>query len=83
MIGLTAAVGVVAADCIVALVVDQRVQHMQCFTRGCRDQLGEVRPIAARKMSVDLEPGPLAVMGIEAAGVTAEACCLEELAVGR
>jgi hypothetical protein len=32
---------------------------------------------------VDLEPRPLAVVGIEAAGVTAEACCLEELALGR
>jgi hypothetical protein len=28
-------------------------------------------------MSVDLEPGPQAVVGIETAGVTAEACCLE------
>jgi hypothetical protein len=47
MIGIAAAVGVVAADCDVTLVVDQRVQHMQRLARGCRNQLGEIRPITA------------------------------------
>ena len=83
MVGIAAAVGVVAADRDLALVVEQRVQHMQRLARGRRDQLGEEWPIAAREVGVDLEPGPLAVVGIEAAGVTAEAGSLEELAVGR
>ena len=66
-----------------ALVIEQRVQHMQRLARRRRDQLGEVRPVTVREVRVDLEARPLAVMGIEPAGVTAEAGGLEELAVGR
>ena len=47
MIGIAAPVGVVAADRDLTLVVDQRIQHMESLARGCGDQLGEVRPIAA------------------------------------
>ena len=83
MVGIAAAVGVVAADCNVALVIEQRVQHMQRLARRRRDQLGEERSVAIRQVRVDLEARPLAVMGVEAAGVAAEARGLEELAVGR
>jgi len=74
---------IVAADFNLALVIDQRIQDMQRLARRRRDQLGEVRPVAARKVSVDLEPGPQAVVGIEAARVTAESRRLEKLAIGR
>ena len=74
---------VAAANCNVVLLVDQRVEHMQRLARGRGDQLGEVRPIAARKVGVDFEPGSQAVMSIETAGVTAEPGCLEKLPIGR
>ena len=47
MIGIAATVRVVAADCNVSQVIDQRVQHVQCFARRRCNQLGEVRPVAA------------------------------------
>ena len=40
VISITATVGVVAANCNVVLVVDQRVEHMQRLARGCCDQFG-------------------------------------------
>jgi len=79
MIGIAAAVGVVAAD--VPLVVDQRVQNMQCLAGCRRDQLAEIGSVAARDVRVDFEPWPLAVVGIAATGVAAETGGTEELAV--
>ena len=64
MIGLTAAVGVVAADCIVTLMVDQRVQHMQRLACRRRDQLRIERRVAVGEVGVDLEAGSLAVVGV-------------------
>jgi hypothetical protein len=83
MLGIAAAVRVVEADCNVALVIDQRVQHVERFARRRRNQLGEVRSVAAREVGVDLEPGSQTVMRIEVAGVTAKSSSLEELAIGR
>ena len=83
MLGIAAAVRVVAADCNVSQVIDQRVQHVQRFARRRRNQLGEVRCVATREVSVDLEPGLHAVMGIAAACVAAKSSRLEELAIGR
>ena len=54
MLGIAGAVRVVAADCNVSQVIDQRVQHVQRFARRRRNQLGEVRLVAPREVSVDL-----------------------------
>ena len=83
MVGIAAAIGVVPPGRDLALMVEQRVQHVQRLARRRRDQLGVERPVAVRQVGVDLEARPLAVMGVEAAGVAAEACGLEELAVRR
>src|SRR5208337_1226577 len=83
MVGIAAAVGMVATDRDVALMIEQRIEHMQRLARRCRDQLGEERPVAVGEMGVDLEPRLLAVMSIETAGGTAEPTGLEELPVGR
>ena len=60
-----------AAD--LALVIEQRVQHMQRLARRRRDQLGVEGPVAVREVRVDLEARLLAVVGVETAGVAAEA----------
>ena len=46
VVGFAAAVGVMAADLNLALVIEQRVQHMQRLARRRRDQFGEVRSVA-------------------------------------
>src|SRR5271166_292565 len=83
MVGITAAVGMVATDRDLALMIEQRIEHMQRLARRCRNQLGEERPVAVGEMGVDLEPRLLAVMSIVAAGGAAEPAGLEELPVGR
>ena len=82
VVGIAAAIGVVAAEWHFALVIEQRVQHMQRLAVGRRDQLGEERRVTVRQVGVDLEPGLVAVMTVKAAGVPAEAGRLEELPVG-
>src|SRR5208283_5280829 len=79
MVGISAAVGMVATDRDLALMVEQRIEHMQRLARRCRDELGEERPIAVGEMGVDLEPRLLAVVSVEAAGGTAKPAGLEEL----
>ena len=81
MVGIAAAIGVVAAGRDLALVIEQRVEHMQRLACRRRDHLGVERRVAVGEVGVELEPGLIAVMGVEAAGVTAEAAGLEELAV--
>ena len=73
MLGIAAAVGVVPLRYDVALVIEQRVEHMQRLARGCGDQLGVERSIAIREVGVDLEARPLAVMRVQAPGVTTKA----------
>src|SRR3954447_26070376 len=82
VVGIPAAIRVVSPGRDLALVVEQRVQHVQRLARRGRDQLGVERPVAVREVGVDLEPGLLAVMGVEAARVMAEAAGLEELTIG-
>ena len=57
MVGITAAIGVVPPGGDLALVVEQRVQHMQRLARRRRDQLGVEWPVAIRDVRVDLEAG--------------------------
>src|SRR5690349_19928895 len=40
MVGIAAAIGVVAAGRDLALVVEQPIEHMHGFAGGCRDHLG-------------------------------------------
>ena len=46
MVGIAAAIGVVAARGDLALMIEQRIQHVQRLARRRRDQLGEERPVA-------------------------------------
>ena len=71
----------VPSRCDLALVVEQRVQHVQGLARGGRDQLCVERRVTVGDVGVDLEAGSLTVMSIQTCGVAAEACSLEELAV--
>jgi hypothetical protein len=64
LVGIATAIGVVPMWCNFALVVEQRVQHVQRFARGRCDQLGVERAVAVRDVGVDLEAGPWAVMGV-------------------
>lgn len=52
MFGITTVVGVVAVRGDLALMVEQRVQHMQRFARGGRDQLAVKGAVAVREMRV-------------------------------
>ena len=81
MFGVTAAISVVAVGSDLALMVEQRIQHMQRLARRCRDQLAVEGTVTVREMRVDLEPGLLAVVSIEGAGVTTKSRGLEELTV--
>jgi hypothetical protein len=81
MVGIAAAVSVMPVRCNLALVVEQRIEHMQCLARGCRNQLGVERAVAIRQVGVDLEAGPRAVMRVQASCIAPEAGRLEELAV--
>ncbi len=82
MIGIAAAIRVVAANCRLALVVNEGIQHMQRFAGRWRNQLGEIRTKPAREVRVKLEPGSQAVMGIALSCVTAQARRLVKLAIG-
>jgi len=66
---------------VATLVVEQCVEHVQRLARGGGDQLGVERRVAVRQVGIDLEAGSLAVMGVQAGGIAAEAGGLEELAV--
>ena len=81
MVGIAAAIGVVPSRRDLALMVEQRVEHVQRLARRRRDQLGVERRVAVREVGVDLEAGSLAVVGVQPGCVTAEAGGLEELAV--
>jgi hypothetical protein len=79
--GITAAVGVVAADRNVALVIEQPVKDMQGFACGRCDHFRVERGIAIGEVRVEFAPGIIAVMGVDAAGIAAEAAGPEKLAV--
>ena len=81
MLGITAAVGVVAADRDVALVIEQPVKDMQGLACRRRDHFRVERGIAIGEVRVEFASGIIAVMGVDAAGIAAEAAGPEELAV--
>jgi len=81
VVRIAASIGVVPACGDLALMVEQRVQHMQRFARRGRDQLGVEGGITIREVGVDLEPRLVAVVNVEIASVTAKPGGLEELAV--
>ena len=81
MVGITTAIGVVPSRRDLALMIEQRVQHVQRLARRRRDQLRIERRVAIGEMGVDLEAGSLAVVGVQPRCVPAEAGGLEELAV--
>src|SRR6202040_3654212 len=76
-----AAVGVVAADRDVALMIEQSVKDMQGFARRRRDHFRVERGIAIGEVRVEFASGVVAVMGVDAAGIAPEAAGPEELAV--
>ena len=78
---IAAAVSMVATGHDLALMVEQPVKNMCGFAGGRRDYLGVERCVAIGKVRVELDPGIIAVMGIDAARLAAEAAGLEELAV--
>src|SRR5208283_4138378 len=81
MLGITAAIGVVAADGDLALVIEQSVKDMQGFARRRRNHFGVEWGIAIGEVGVEFAPGVVAIMGVDAAGIAAEAAGPEELAV--
>src|SRR5262249_10162738 len=80
MFGITATVGVVAANHDVALVIQEAVEDMQGFARRRRDYLGVERGEAVREVGIELAARIVAVMGIDAPGGAAETAGPEELA---
>jgi len=81
MVGIAAAIGMVAAGRDLALVVEQPIEHMRGFAGGRRDHLGVERRVSVGEVRVELDPGLIAVMGIDAARFTAEAAGPKELAI--
>src|SRR5271166_6384970 len=79
--GKAAAIGMMPACGNFALMIEQRVQHVQRLARGSRDQLGIEGAIAVRKVSVCLEARLVTVVGVQIGGVTTIPGSLEELAV--
>ncbi len=81
MVGIAAAIGVVATGRDLALVVEQPVEDMRGFAGGRRNHLGVERCVAVGEVRVELDSGFIAVMGVDTAPVTAETAGPEELAV--
>ena len=71
----------VAAGRNLALVVEQPIEHMRGFAGGRRDHLGVERRVSVGEVRVELDPGFIAVMGIDAARFAAEAAGPKELAI--
>src|SRR5439155_26258622 len=83
MVGITAAIGMVAAGHDLALVVEQPVKDMRGFAGGRRNHLGGERGVAVGEVRVELDPGFIAVMSVDAARIAAETAGPEKLAVRR
>ena len=81
MIGIAAAVGVVAANRNLALVIQEAVEDMQGLACRRRDHLGVERGEAVGEVGVELASRIVAVMSIEAAGGAAETAGAEDLPV--
>src|SRR6516225_10725993 len=83
MVGIAAAIGMVAAGHDLALVVEQPVKDMRGFAGGRRNHLGVERCVAVREVRVELDPGFIAIMSVDAARVAAGTAGPEKLAVRR
>src|SRR3954469_24286033 len=81
--GIAAAVGVMTAHRDLALVIQEAVEDVQGLARRRCDYLGVERGETVGEVGVELASRIVAVMGIEAAGVAAQAAGLERLAVRR
>ena len=78
---IAAAVGVVAANRDIALVIQQAVEDMQSLARRRRDYLGEERRKTVGDVRIEFASRIVAVMSIKAVDVAAEAAGPEELSV--
>jgi hypothetical protein len=83
VIGVAAAVGVVAARRHIALVIQEAVKDMQGLARRHRDHLSVERRKTVGKVRVEFASRVVVIMGVEAAGVAADAAGPEELPVRR
>ena len=83
VIRIAAAVGVVAANRDLALVIQEAVEDMQSLARRRRDHLGVERGEAVGEVRVELASRIVAVMGVDASGGAAETAGSEELPVRR
>ena len=81
VVGIAAAIGMVSPRGNFALMVEQRVQDMECLARRRRNQLGVEGAIAVREVGVSLEAGLVTVVGIQIGGSTTIPGSLEELAI--
>jgi hypothetical protein len=73
----------VAAHRDIALMIEQPVEDVQRVARRGCDHLGVEPRIAIGEMGVELAPGLVAVMRVEAGGIAAETTRTEELAIRR
>src|SRR5271165_3085332 len=64
MVGIAAAIGVVAAGRDLALVVEQPIEHMRGFAGGRCDHLGVERCVSVGEVCVELDPGFIAVRAL-------------------
>jgi hypothetical protein len=71
MLGITATVGVVAANRDIALMIEQSVKDMQGFARRRRNHFRVEWGIAIGEVRVEFASGVVAVMGVDAAGGSA------------
>ena len=81
MVGIAAAIGVVTAGQDLAPVVKQPIEHVRGFAGGRRDHLGVERRVSVGEVRVELDPGFIAVMGIDAARFATETAGSKELAI--
>ncbi len=81
MVGIAAAIGMVSPCGNLALMIEQRVQHVERLARRRRDQLGVEGAIAVREVGISLEAGLVTVVEIQIGSSTTRAGSLEELAI--
>jgi hypothetical protein len=74
-------IGVMAVAGHVCPMVEQRVEDVEGFAGGRRDNLGGERRVTVGKVGVEFDPRLVAVMGVEARGGASASGGPEELAV--
>ena len=81
VVGIAATIGMVSPCGNLALMIEQRVQHVERLARRRRNQLGVEGAKAIRDVGVSLEAGFVTVVGIQIGGGTTKPGSLEELAI--